>query len=247
MTIRFNRHHLIMALIIFILCGKVSAESTTQQYHIPAQPLNSALMRFASDANLELLYTADKLRAFKTSGLNGSMTSEQALSKLLQGSGMTYRFVDAKTVTVEQPDANFRKTANVDEKPESLSGGDTTLPKVTVEADADPYDSYNTADPYNKSYSVTNSTTATKTDTPIMDTPVSIQVVPKAVLRDQQAWRVEDAVKNVSGVQQVWASGGENIRILLFAALALITTVFAMVSGSRRVRLIWRMWSKLKS
>ncbi len=140
MTIRFNRHHLILAFITFILCGKLSAESTTQQYHIPAQPLNSALMRFASDANLELLYTADKLRAFKTSGLNGSMTPAQALSQLLQDSGMTYRFVDANTVTIEPPPSNFIKTANVEEKPEPQSSSETTLPKVTVEADAG-YDS----------------------------------------------------------------------------------------------------------
>ncbi|NOU20666.1 MAG: TonB-dependent receptor [Methyloglobulus sp.] len=191
------------------LVGIAGADEAAQLYRIPKQSLDSGLLRLAADSGLEILFTADKVRGITGNNLDGSMTPAQALSRLLQGSGMSYRFVDAKTVTVEQPDANFRKTANVDEKPESQSGGDATLPKVTVEADADPYDPYNTADPYNKSYSVTNSTTATKTDTPIMDTPVSIQVVPKAVLRDQQAWRVEDAVKNVSGVQQTWASGGQ--------------------------------------
>ena len=57
--------------------------------------------------------------------------------------------------------------------------------------------------PYNKSYTVTNSSTATKTDTPIMNTPMSVAVVTQEVLRDQQAWRLEDATKNVSGVQPV--------------------------------------------
>lgn len=51
------------------------------------------------------------------------------------------------------------------------------------------------------SYSVTRATTATKTDTPIMETPVSIQAVPRAVMDDQQVISVSDAVRNISGVQ----------------------------------------------
>ena len=50
-------------------------------------------------------------------------------------------------------------------------------------------------------YAVTRGTTATKTDTPIMETPVSIQAVPRAVMDDQQVISVADAVRNVSGVQ----------------------------------------------
>src|SRR5690606_22613978 len=45
---------------------------------------------------------------------------------------------------------------------------------------------------------------------PIMETPVSIQVVPQQVLKDQQAYRIQDAVKNVSGVQQRFSTGGHD-------------------------------------
>lgn len=54
--------------------------------------------------------------------------------------------------------------------------------------------------PQAETYTVPTASTATKTDTPIMETPVSIQVVPKQVLEDQQAIVVKDALKNVSGV-----------------------------------------------
>lgn len=54
------------------------------------------------------------------------------------------------------------------------------------------------ADP--KRYEVLDATTATKTDTPIMETPASVKVVPQAVLRDQQVTRVDQATQNVSGV-----------------------------------------------
>jgi iron complex outermembrane receptor protein len=62
-------------------------------------------------------------------------------------------------------------------------------------------------DPYNKSYAVTNSSTATKTDTPIMDTPTSIQIVPRAVIEDQKASTVTEALENVSGVRAQPALG----------------------------------------
>lgn len=50
-------------------------------------------------------------------------------------------------------------------------------------------------------YRVPNATTGTRTDTPIRDTPFSIQVVPQQILRDQQVQRVTDALRNVPGVQ----------------------------------------------
>ena len=65
-----------------------------------------------------------------------------------------------------------------------------TLPEITV-----------TASPTTDTgYVATHSTTATKTDTPIFDLPVSIQVVPREVLDDRQVIRLQDALQTVSGV-----------------------------------------------
>lgn len=49
-------------------------------------------------------------------------------------------------------------------------------------------------------YQVDDATTATRTDTPLRDIPQSIQVVPQQVLEDQQVIRLDEAVRNVSGV-----------------------------------------------
>ncbi|MEM1256424.1 MAG: TonB-dependent siderophore receptor [Cyanobacteria bacterium P01_H01_bin.21] len=43
-------------------------------------------------------------------------------------------------------------------------------------------------------------TTGTRTDTPLRDIPQSIQVIPREVLEDQQVIRLNDALRNVSGV-----------------------------------------------
>jgi iron complex outermembrane receptor protein len=50
-------------------------------------------------------------------------------------------------------------------------------------------------------YVVTNATTGTKTDVPLKETPVSVAVVPKQVIEDQAITRLQEALENVSGVQ----------------------------------------------
>lgn len=49
-------------------------------------------------------------------------------------------------------------------------------------------------------YSVPDATAGTKLDSAIIDTPVSVQVVPLQILKDQQTLRLQDALQNVSGV-----------------------------------------------
>ncbi len=49
-------------------------------------------------------------------------------------------------------------------------------------------------------YVVREATTATKVDIPIRELPVSIQVIPKQVLKDQNITQVQDSLENVSGV-----------------------------------------------
>jgi iron complex outermembrane receptor protein len=65
-----------------------------------------------------------------------------------------------------------------------------------------------------ESYTVSNSTTATKTDTPIHETPASIQVVPRQVIEDQKTPRMKDALENVSGVRPNQTIGGGNRFII---------------------------------
>lgn len=60
------------------------------------------------------------------------------------------------------------------------------------------------------SYVVPDSSTGTKTDTPIMNTPLNVQVITQKVLEDQQATSMREALQNVSGVyvaQNLGASG----------------------------------------
>lgn len=56
------------------------------------------------------------------------------------------------------------------------------------------------AAPLGNEYTTPKAFAATKTDTPLLETPMAIQVVPREVMDDQQVISIKDAIKNVSGV-----------------------------------------------
>ncbi len=65
-------------------------------------------------------------------------------------------------------------------------------------------------------YFVPNASTATGTETPILETPFSIQVVPEDIIREQQVIQIQEALSNVSSVVYFGNTGGReavfNIR-----------------------------------
>lgn len=58
------------------------------------------------------------------------------------------------------------------------------------------------------SFTVPNATTGTRTDTPLRDTPQSIQVIPRKIIDEQQAIELDDVLRNASGV----VSGSQDPR-----------------------------------
>ncbi|MFE4106867.1 TonB-dependent siderophore receptor [Almyronema epifaneia] len=64
-------------------------------------------------------------------------------------------------------------------------------------------------------YSVTDAAVGTRTDTPLLEVPQSIQVVPEAVIDDQAAITLNDALRNVSGVQPSFASARSPVTAVI--------------------------------
>lgn len=96
-----------------------------------------------------------------------------------------------KTLSIAVLVALTSMTAIAKEEPQSeLLSEAEELPEVSVKAK-----------PSNEiRYKPKRATTATKTETDIMDIPQVVNVVPQQVLVDQQARSLDDAIKNVSGI-----------------------------------------------
>ncbi|MBL8271689.1 TonB-dependent receptor [Steroidobacter sp.] len=68
--------------------------------HIPAQGLGPALQTLAKDRDFQIVYRPEFVRGLSTTGISGELTPEEALTQLLQGTGLTHRKVDDKTITI---------------------------------------------------------------------------------------------------------------------------------------------------
>jgi iron complex outermembrane receptor protein len=70
--------------------------------HIAAQDLGPALKQFAQSRKLQVLYLSSTVRDVRTRGANGNITANEAFDQLLDGTGLSYRYLDENTVTIEE-------------------------------------------------------------------------------------------------------------------------------------------------
>jgi iron complex outermembrane receptor protein len=166
-----------------------SAQDQPLTLNLPAQPLTSSLKALSEEANLQMFYAAETVRGKTAPALSGAYTPRRAIQTLLAGTGLEHTFTAENAVAI--------KTAETEASPEAAPAEAkpkedvVQLPEMTV-----------TADPrqWEQSYNAYSASTATKTDTPIMETPASIQVVPRAIIDEQRAIRLEELTRFVSGV-----------------------------------------------
>lgn len=72
-----------------------------------------------------------------------------------------------------------------------------------------------TAEEAGSEYVIPDASLTLRTNTPIRDTPSSVQVIPQQVIEDQKATSVSDIVRNASGANFATDSGGRNESFIL--------------------------------
>src|SRR5690348_12705824 len=91
---------------------------------IAAQPLAQALEAFAQQTGLHLVYVSGVVRSQTSQPIPAGLSADQALARLLQGTGLTFEFLTARSVRIL-----------ADERPTGLPGPDESqppLPSVVV-------------------------------------------------------------------------------------------------------------------
>jgi len=86
--------------IIGLAAGATAHASIRKTTHIPAQRLDRALQELAHERGLVIVYRSEVVADRNTSGASGDLTSDAALTQLLDGTDLTYRYVDETTVTI---------------------------------------------------------------------------------------------------------------------------------------------------
>jgi iron complex outermembrane recepter protein len=100
----FMRIAVVATAVSFSILGLATADDASaairKPTHIAAQPLGRALKELAQSRGLQVLYFSETVRDLRTQGAAGSLTTDEAFGQLLSGTGLTYRYLDDKTVTI---------------------------------------------------------------------------------------------------------------------------------------------------
>jgi iron complex outermembrane receptor protein len=180
-----------------------SASTAVRTFDISPQPLSSALLEFSNNTNLELLFDATMTRDLSTNGVSGEYNAEDALRRLLSGTGLTHRVTSAGTVALETdttvpipatvaPDQGSQAPASDTNGRISANHKPVKVPEIVVKEVRERDDT--------QTYVADESMTATRTDTPIRDVPQSIQVITRKVIEEQRTFRLQNSLENISGI-----------------------------------------------
>ncbi len=80
---------------------QLAQSGDARSFSIPSQPLSSALATFADQAGISFIYKTGDLSGRNSPGIAGTLTTTEALRRLLAGSGISYQFTDPQTITLQ--------------------------------------------------------------------------------------------------------------------------------------------------
>ena len=181
--------------------GQPPADAAARShYDIPPGPLGARLASFAMTAGIELAFEPALTDGRQSPGASGDLSVSEAARRLLAGSGLELTARADGTYTLRR-----------------LPGSDAALlPTVTVTGAS----GYAGANPY----LVGAASTATKTDTPLMETAQSISVVTRERLAVQGAQTVADGLGYTAGVHANVSGDNPTDNTLMVRGFQQITT-----------------------
>nr|WP_315428960.1 TonB-dependent receptor [uncultured Albidiferax sp.] len=173
-----------LAIALAIGCPAIHAQSpnTPVQLNIAAQPLGQALNDWARQTRIELIAPPVLVAGRSAPAVSGQLTPQQALDRLLAGSGLVAEHEGGAVVIRATPSAS----------------GTTTLPAVVVTAkfEADSTATLQQEGAAADGYRVkTISSVGALGSMSLQDTPFSMSVVPRELMQNIQAQSPDDVYK----------------------------------------------------
>jgi hypothetical protein len=86
--------------ILGMSAGTAADAATRQPTNIAAQELGPALQTLARERDVQVVYRSELVDEHRTGGANGNLTFDEALTQLLTGTGLTFRYLAEKAVTI---------------------------------------------------------------------------------------------------------------------------------------------------
>jgi catecholate siderophore receptor len=152
----------------------IAADTTVRlRFSIPARPLGDALSEFSRQAGVRVELERASAAGVWSRAVAGTYTSAEALRQLLGGTGLLARFTEGEASVVIR--------SGTEEVPVY-----TLAPLMVIGAAS-------------RGYATQRTSTATRTDTPLRDTPQSVSVVTRQLMADQAMQGMSDLLRYVPG------------------------------------------------
>lgn len=118
-----------IALALQVAAGTAAADparAATQA--IAAQPLDSALNALSRQTGLQFVYSAQVAGNPRSPGVQAGLSADAALARLLSGTGLRYRYLNATTVTIEADTGSTPTSSLPDAAAPSLTAATPVAP-----------------------------------------------------------------------------------------------------------------------
>ncbi|MCX8999740.1 TonB-dependent siderophore receptor [Rhizobiaceae bacterium BDR2-2] len=176
---------LIGALMSAPVLAQEAGPSSKYGFAIPVKPLIAALADFTAVTGIQVVRPGGAAITGRSTPANGSLTPSSAIETLLHGTGLGYRFVSANTVAIFRP-------GNAGEE-QAINDGSTVLSPIVVQGREE-----NAWGPA-QGFVARQSATATKTDTPLKETPQTVNVVTSAQMETLKPTRLAETLRYTPG------------------------------------------------
>ncbi|PRB55123.1 TonB-dependent siderophore receptor [Pseudomonas sp. MYb2] len=160
------------------LAAEAASSQTQKQFNfaLAAKPLPQALSDFSRVTGQSVVYTDEAPYGLTAPAVNGQMNAEQALQRLLSGSGLSFRRTDSHTLALEPKPTEG-----------ALNLGATTITSLRNDS---------------MSYQPPETSSVMRSSASLQEVPQTVNVIAAQVIRDQAPRNLDDALANVSGITQ---------------------------------------------
>jgi iron complex outermembrane recepter protein len=99
---QWNRASLL--LLLLVMPGVWASESVPGYFDISPQPMDTALIEFSEQANVQLMIATELVENLMSVGVRGRFRPEDALAALIAGSGLAFQVIGENAIAIVRED-----------------------------------------------------------------------------------------------------------------------------------------------
>jgi len=216
-----------MSLVVLALSAALSSLPAfaveVHRFDIPEESASAAIRDFGSQAHVQVLVAGENVKNKKLHAVSGNLSTEDALNKMLEGSGLTHKYVGDGSIaiiplnlTTAEPESSGSAQPGEPGKGGRESQGPFLLAQAAQgqTGGALPVESSKT-DKSESQYVVQEVVvTAQKTQQNSLDVPMSVAAVSAESLTDQGEFRFQDYFSNFPGLTFSSGNRGEIFPVI---------------------------------